>query len=321
MPPNCKPECSISAECPQDKACVNTKCIDPCPGTCGTNARCQVVNHNPICSCASSYTGDPFVKCFAVVVVQDVPRGNPCIPSPCGPNSACRLVGDFPACSCLPNYIGRAPNCRPECTMNAECSSNLACINEKCSDPCLGSCGIDSICTVVKHNPVCQCKTGYTGDPFTSCSVIPYSKSSSFYLFQQFSYKNKQVLISKRYKIYNSPAPPRDEIEPCNPSPCGANAICKERNGAGSCSCLPEYFGDPYTGCRPECVSNTDCDKSKACKNQKCVNPCPGVCGINSECRIQNHNPVCLCLEGYTGDPSRSCRLIEIGKIIPLIFR
>lgn len=110
-------------------------------------------------------------------------------------------------------------------------------------------------------------------------------------------------------------APPEPEIrEPCNPSPCGANAECRERNGAGSCTCLPEYFGDPYTGCRPECVQNSDCDRSKACVNNKCKDPCPGVCGINAECRVQNHAPICLCLIGYEGDPTRSCQLTEIGK-------
>lgn len=99
---------------------------------------------------------------------------------------------------------------------------------------------------------------------------------------------------------------------PCNPSPCGANAICRERNGAGSCACLPEYFGDPYSGCRPECVQNDDCDRSRACINNKCQDPCPGACGINAECRVLNHGPNCNCFDGYTGDPHRSCALIEV---------
>lgn len=94
---------------------------------------------------------------------------------------------------------------------------------------------------------------------------------------------------------------------PCNPSPCGMNAICKERNGAGSCSCIPEYFGDPYTGCRPECVTNSDCDRSKSCMNNKCRDPCSGVCGFNAECRVINHSPSCFCPVGYTGDPTLSC--------------
>lgn len=66
MPPQCRPECVISSECPQDRACVKQKCIDPCPGTCGANAICKVVNHNAICSCARGYSGDPFIGCSRI---------------------------------------------------------------------------------------------------------------------------------------------------------------------------------------------------------------------------------------------------------------
>lgn len=203
-PPNCRPECIVSSECAQNKACINEKCIDPCPGTCGINARCTVINHNPICSCSPGYDGDPFIKCIEATSKHDlllvnffiflylsfacfifietplVPSSIPCVPSPCGPNSQCRVVGDSPACTCLPNYIGRPPNCRPECVINADCPGTLACINEKCSNPCKGACGIQTICTVIKHSPVCKCETGFTGDPFSSCSEIPRCKNAIF---------------------------------------------------------------------------------------------------------------------------------------------
>lgn len=63
-PPACRPECIVNSDCPLNEACVNLKCRDPCPGSCGVSARCQVVNHNPICSCPSIFTGDPFVRCL-----------------------------------------------------------------------------------------------------------------------------------------------------------------------------------------------------------------------------------------------------------------
>lgn len=94
---------------------------------------------------------------------------------------------------------------------------------------------------------------------------------------------------------------------PCDPSPCGMNAICKERNGVGSCTCLPDYTGDPYEGCRPECVQNSDCIPTKACINNKCKDPCFGACGLNAQCHVYNHQPSCSCLSGYTGDPLKSC--------------
>lgn len=103
-------------------------------------------------------------------------------------------------------------------------------------------------------------------------------------------------------------APPRDEIpQPCHPSPCGSNAICTERNGAGACACLPDYIGDPYSGCRPECVTNNDCPSHRACLNNKCKDPCPGVYGPNAECRVLNHSPQCNCLIGFTGNPLSAC--------------
>lgn len=101
------------------------------------------------------------------------PMSDPCQPSPCGPNALCQVRGDSPACTCLPNYIGAPPNCRPECTINPECSSQLACINQKCDDPCAGSCGHNAQCSVVNHTPVCACIAGYTGDPFSGCAPVP----------------------------------------------------------------------------------------------------------------------------------------------------
>lgn len=101
---------------------------------------------------------------------------NPCDPSPCGPNSQCRVIGDTAACTCLPNYIGRPPSCRPECVIHAECASNLACVGERCVDPCVGACGAGAACRVINHNAVCTCPPGYTGDATVYCSLLPASK-------------------------------------------------------------------------------------------------------------------------------------------------
>lgn len=228
--------------------------------------------------------------------------GSPCIPSPCGLNSECRVVGEQPACSCLPNYIGRPPNCRPECKINAECPSNLACQNEKCVDPCPGSCGPFTVCTVIKHAPICQCASGYTGDPFFGCNPIPTSKIEK---------ENNFIDMLSLYPNILAPPTTEGPRDPCNPSPCGANAKCTARSGAGSCTCLSEYFGDPYVSCRPECVTNADCDRTKACVNNKCKDPCPGTCGVNAECLVFNHAPTCTCIFGYEGDPTNICLRIE----------
>jgi hypothetical protein len=95
-----------------------------------------------------------------------------CQPSTCGPNAECKIINDFPSCSCLPEFMGSPPNCKPECISNGECSSQLACINQKCKDPCIGSCGSNTDCFVVSHTPMCTCVQAYTGDPFTQCNPV-----------------------------------------------------------------------------------------------------------------------------------------------------
>lgn len=75
-------------------------------------------------------------------------------------------------CSCLNGYIGTPPSCRPECVVSSECSQNKACVNQKCVDPCIGTCGLNTRCQVVNHNPICSCSPGFTGDPFASCHKI-----------------------------------------------------------------------------------------------------------------------------------------------------
>ena len=112
---------------------------------------------------------------------------------------------------------------------------------------------------------------------------------------------------------------PTEVVDPCNPSPCGSNAVCTDRQRAAVCQCIPEYFGDPYVACRPECVVNADCPSTKACQNLHCVDPCPGVCGVNAQCRVVNHVASCTCLPGYRGDPFSACSLIPSSKHLQLV--
>jgi hypothetical protein len=169
----CRPECMTSAECPLDLVCEGLKCISPCPKACGINTECRVINHNPMCTCKQGFTGDPFSICHVLPESLPVEKDpiNPCVPSPCGLNSYCRDIGGIPSCTCLPEFLGSPPNCRHECVINTDCSNDKACINMKCQNPCLGSCGLNALCSVIKHVPVCSCPSGYGGDPFTACNV------------------------------------------------------------------------------------------------------------------------------------------------------
>lgn len=109
---------------------------------------------------------------YLFYVVTLPPPKNPCDPSPCGPYSQCREINNHAVCTCNIDYIGTPPMCRPECVVSSECIQNRACVNQKCIDPCPGTCGSNARCQVVNHNAICSCSAGYTGDPFLNCYKI-----------------------------------------------------------------------------------------------------------------------------------------------------
>ena len=73
---------------------------------------------------------------------------------------------------------------RPECTSDPECPINLACIQEKCQDPCFTTtCGLNAQCTANNHRALCICKSGYVGDPYTICEERKYFILLLFFYF------------------------------------------------------------------------------------------------------------------------------------------
>lgn len=96
---------------------------------------------------------------------------------------------------------------------------------------------------------------------------------------------------------------------PCLPNPCGINTECKIQNRKPVCTCLPNFVGDPKTGCQPECVLNTDCKNHQACIDYRCRDPCAfgNICGLGAVCQCKDHTPLCSCREGFVGDPFLQC--------------
>lgn len=85
-------------------------------------------------------------------------------------------VNNQAICSCLPGYYGMPPACRRECAINSDCVNTKSCINERCIDPCPGSCSPNAECQVINHKAVCYCLPYYSGDPYVRCTPIVIGK-------------------------------------------------------------------------------------------------------------------------------------------------
>lgn len=243
---------------------------------------------------------------------ERTPPSDPCFPSPCGTNAECRERNGAGTCSCLPGFEGNPyEGCRRECEINRDCAPHLACQRGKCVDPCPGTCGTGAVCAVVNHVPTCSCIEGYSGDPFYSCKPVPVTRKYPYLKISRI-----RVIFTEDFWTYCTlltssiiiSAPPRQD--PCYPSPCGPNSQCRVVNEQAVCSCLPTYIGAPPS-CRPECVVSAECPENRACVNAKCADPCPNTCGIGAVCTVRNHNPICACPPGHTGDPFARCSPIR----------
>lgn len=341
----CRPECTLSSDCSKNKACVNSKCVDPCPGVCGFGAQCQTVNHNPICSCPSAMVGNPFVECHPPVAKEP---DDPCNPSPCRSNGICEVINNFATCS------------YPECVTNEECARDRSCINQKCRDPCMNACGLNAICSPINHRAVCACPTGYYGSPYNQCTLQidvvlvpkpectadtecsndkacvnqvcknpceqenicgqnahchvqlhrPLCVCAEGYTGNAHSFCNLIGCRSDEQCAPTEACVNRQCIEPCVYTQCGAFAVCRSDYGhKARCYCPDGYNGNPQIECkRPECTRNTDCGFNLACQNEHCEDPCD--CGIGAQCRVDNHLAQCRCPPGYSGNPKIRCDIV-----------
>merc|ERR1711963_1241990 len=193
--------------CPNDRACYDSSCIDPCgptfcggPPCCNPTANCRAVDHLAECSCPRGTEGEPRAGRGGTCRRSSNTRpsqsigsrgvggrgslsasssGNLCQPNPCGQDAQCNVGTDRrgdprPVCTCPRGYTGDALRVclRGECFNDDECPNHLACFDYQCKDPCLGptsSCGSNAQCKVSNHGPVCSCPSGYQGDPLSQC--------------------------------------------------------------------------------------------------------------------------------------------------------
>lgn len=64
------------------------------------------------------------------------------------------------------------------------------------------------------------------------------------------------------------------------------------------------------------CRTNLDCPSDRTCVKGQCLDPCAkaGVCGKQALCKTSDHRVVCLCPDGYKGEPTKQCLLYECER-------
>jgi hypothetical protein len=318
------PDCRQGFVCTNQK-CVEKP--DPCvPSPCGPGTVCTVnFAGNPICRCEpglipkpDTITGcgpecvrDP--DCQQGYVCQSqrcVEKPDPCDPSPCGPNTECEVgrAGN-PICRCLPTYIPQPDTitgCGRECERDPDCRQGMVCASYRCQprpDPCLPSpCGPNTQCNENRQgNPVCTCLEGFQPQPdtITGCGRVEARTPPPDPCLPSPCGPNTRCDVNRQGNAVctclpgHSPMPDTiqgcERIDPCqNNGPCGTNAECLARGDRADCQCLPGHQGDPYVACRRgECQYDPDCPTTRACRDYKCIDPCPGSCGLGASCQVR----------------------------------
>lgn len=323
----CRPiGCRTDSECDSGKACVNANCVNPClvNDPCGINAECYTYQRRAECRCISGYRGDPFTACHVIGCRSngDCPSDkqctnaqcvNPCLyDNPCSPRAECQASNHLAVCKCPIGFTGnpyidcvREP--QPECEYDTDCPSRLACINQKCGDPCLAfePCQKPAYCEVVPSSPVrtmvCICPEGYVSSgPATCKPTVPITPVGCI---------SDSDCASDRACI-NSIC-----RNPCN---CGSNSECRIKDHKPVCSCAQGYEGNPEIECvRIGCRSDDECSPTHSCINRQCVPACSpdgANCGQRAECYGIAHRAICECPPGLTGNPKIACVHLECEK-------
>ena len=156
----------------------------------------------------------------------------------------------------------------PECRVDQDCPSKLACISQSCQNPCNvnNPCQFDQRCVVIDSLPsrsvACVCPDG---------TVLSNSGQCTQGNFHGSFYPIDQVQLVK----------------------------CKIHEWFSFLFTVSAV---------PQCRSNSDCRTSEVCHTGSCINACIIFkCGANAVCTTTVHDIACTCRPGFTGNGRDGC--------------
>ena len=259
--------CQEDEECIDTSVCLNSRCVDACSLSrgCGTHATCKAKNHQYKCYCDSGFSGDPDLKCDEIECMNnnECPKFETCvnnkcinlcdIETPCLFGQICETVNHEVICKCDFGYtLDKNNKCVlsiiPECSTDNECRDGYACLNQTCNNLCaFNPCGLNAKCSVqgtssshssqsTMTTSICECKQGYTGDPFTGCTPL---------LIPQPGCQNDNNCAVSDVCLNGQCH------DACRLAECGSGAICRSVSHRAVCSCLDLHNGDPQKLCIP----------------------------------------------------------------------
>nr|XP_027235383.1 neurogenic locus notch homolog protein 4-like [Penaeus vannamei] len=184
LPSTPSPECLSDRECPDNKACAQRECINPCilSNPCSLYAECTTRDHFPVCTCILGFTGNGYFcdRLPPIVEIQTLPTSvtRPPIAVTTITHSP---IAEYPTTehprpktpSPRPPFLPPLPSISVGCKSNDDCPYSNSCINKLCVDVChQGYCGKNADCSIKFDIPMCSCPPGTSGDPFIRCKAV-----------------------------------------------------------------------------------------------------------------------------------------------------